>query len=60
MAEAGTGRSKGCGLVVFANAAAAAHAIASLHDSELKGALRLPNPFTVVPFPKRLLSLLPW
>jgi len=37
MAEADTGRSKGCGLVVFANARDAENAIATLHDSELKG-----------------------
>uniref|UniRef100_A0A7S4C666 RRM domain-containing protein n=1 Tax=Chrysotila carterae TaxID=13221 RepID=A0A7S4C666_CHRCT len=37
MMEADTGRSKGCGLVVFANARDAENAIATLHDSELKG-----------------------
>jgi len=37
MMEAGTGRSKGCGLVQFSSAHDAANAINTLHDSELNG-----------------------
>jgi RNA recognition motif-containing protein len=39
MLEPGTTRSKGCGLVTFANARDAATAITRLHDTELKGRL---------------------
>ena len=39
MLEPGTTRSKGCGLVTFANARDAAAAIQQLHDTELKGRL---------------------
>ena len=39
MMEPGTTRSKGCGLVTFANARDAASAISSLHDTELNGRL---------------------
>ena len=37
MMEPGTGRSKGCGLVVFASAADAESAISQLHDTEIHG-----------------------
>ena len=39
MMEPGTTRSKGCGLVTFANARDAATAISTLHDTELNGRL---------------------
>ena len=39
MFEPGTTRSKGCGIVSFANAGAAANAIRTLHDTDLKGRL---------------------
>ena len=39
MMEPGTTRSKGCGIVTFATAEEAAHAIATLHDTELMGRL---------------------
>jgi len=39
MLEPGTTRSKGCGLVTFANARDAANAIQTLHDTELNGRL---------------------
>jgi len=39
MLEPGTTRSKGCGLVTFANARDAATAISTLHDTELNGRL---------------------
>ena len=39
MLEPGTTRSKGCGLVTFANAKDAATAISTLHDTELNGRL---------------------
>ena len=38
MMEAGTGRSKGCGLVTFASARDAKKAISMLHDTDLNGA----------------------
>ena len=39
MTEPGSTRSKGCGIVTYANARDAATAIQSLHDTELKGRL---------------------
>ena len=37
MMEAGTGRSKGCGIVTFGSARDAAKAINTLRDTEIKG-----------------------